>query len=257
MDPLIVGILGVFLLLVFLALGVHIAVALLVTGVFGLWMMGNSNVIALVGSSMFNFTWVFEFVALPLFILMSVFALRAGLAESSYRAIYKWVQRVPGSLAIATTFGCAVLGAVSGSSMAVGAVFGRVSLPEMQKYGYQKSLALGCVAAAGTFACMIPPSALFIIYGIFTETSIGRLFLAGVIPGLITAVVYAASIIIRVKRNPKLAPQPVETAFSLLEKIFAVKDIWPTLTLAMAVLGGIYSGIFTVTEGAAVGCGGA
>ena len=257
MDPLTVGIVSIVGLLVLLGLGVHIAIALVVTTLSGMWLMEARNALSFLGSSVFNFTWVYEFTALPLFILMSVFALRAGLAEGAYRAIYTWVKRVPGSLAIATTFGCAVLGAVSGSSMAVSAVFGRISLPEMTRYGYSKSLALGCVAAAGTFACMIPPSGLFIIYGIFTETSIGRLFLAGVIPGLITAVVYSASIIIRVKLNPSLAPMPKEEVQSLREKLRASNDIWPTLGLALGVLGGIYSGLFTVTEGAAVGCVGA
>ncbi len=254
MEPITIGILGIVMLFALMGIGVHIAIALIVSSLAGLWMLDVSNILPLLGTSIFSFTWVYEFTALPLFILMSVFALRAGLAEAAYNAIYKWVQKIPGSLAIATTYGCAVLGAVSGSSMAVSAVFGRISLPIMQKYGYSKSLSLGCVAAAGTFACMIPPSGLFIVYGIFTETSIGRLFLAGVIPGLITAIVYSASIIIRVKRNPELAPQSDEADFSFKEKLGSLNDIWPTLVLVVTVLGGIYSGLFTVTEGAAVGC---
>jgi len=257
MDPVQIGVIGVFALLVLLLLGVHIGVALLVTGVGGLMVMGVGNVLPYVGSSVFHFTWVYEFTALPLFILMSALAMQAGIAEATYGALYKWVQRLPGSLAIATTFGCALLGAVSGSSMAVTAVFGRVSLPEMNRYGYARSLSLGCVAAAGTFACMIPPSTLFIIYAIFTETSIGRLFLAGVIPGLITALVYVASIVIRVRRRPALAPILKDKRFSWSEKIAAIKQTWSVALLALVVLGGIYSGIFTVTEGAGVGCAGA
>jgi len=257
MDPAQIGMIGIFALLVLLLLGVHIGVALLVTGVGGLVVMGVKNVVPYIGSSVFNFTWVYEFIALPLFILMSALAMRAGIAEATYGALYKLVQRLPGSLAIATTFGCAVLGAVSGSSMAVTAVFGRVSLPEMKRYGYSKSLSLGVVAAAGTFACMIPPSTLFIIYAIFTETSIGRLFLAGVIPGIITACVYVASIIIRVRRTPALAPILEEKKISWHEKIAALKQLWSVAILALVVLGGIYLGVFTVTEGAGIGCVGA
>ncbi|MCD6300012.1 MAG: TRAP transporter large permease [Dehalococcoidales bacterium] len=258
MEPVIVGALGVVLLLILLGLGVHIGIALLVVGIGGMVAMGIPNVVSFVGSGTFVFTWVFEYVALPLFILMGVFAFRAGIADSAYDALYKWVQRLPGSLAIATTFGCAAFGAVSGSSMATSAVFGKVSLPEMTKHKYAKSLSLGSVAASGTFACMIPPSTLFIIYAIFTEQSIGRLFMAGIIPGLITAVVYAASIVIRVKRNPALAPIPEkEESFSWKEKVASTKGLVPIASLAIVVLGGIFVGLFTVSEGAAVGCVGA
>ncbi|GAH54344.1 unnamed protein product, partial [marine sediment metagenome] len=157
MDPVSGGVVGIVVLLILLVLGVHVGVALLAIGVGGMVLIGVRNVVGFVGCSIFGFTWVYEFVALPLFILMSAFAFRAGVAKAAYRALYKWVQKLPGSLAVATCFGCAAFGTVSGSSMATSAVFGRVSLPEMTKYKYAKSLALGSVAAAGTFACMIPP----------------------------------------------------------------------------------------------------
>lgn len=257
MEPVIVGGLAVPALLILLVFGVHIGIALLVVSIVGLLVIGVPGVVEYVGSSLFNFTWVYLFVALPLFIQMSAFAFRAGIAQAAYRTLYKWVYQLPGSLAIATTFACAAFGAVSGSSLATSAVFGRVSLPEMTKFKYAKSLSLGCVAAAGTFAAMIPPSALFIIYGIFTGTSVGRLFMAGIIPGLITAVVYAASIVIRVKRSPRLAPMPEKVSFSWKERVISLKDVWPVALLATVVLGGIYMGTFTVTEAAAVGSGGA
>lgn len=257
MEPIVVGMLGVVFLLILLVFGIHVGIALLAVGMVGMLLMGVPSVVEYVGSSVFYFTWVYEFTALPLFILMSAFAFRAGIAGKAYSALYRWVHKLPGSLAIATTFGCAAFGAVSGSSMATSAVFGRVSLPEMTRHRYAKSLALGCVAAAGTFACMIPPSALFIIYSIFTETSVGRLFAAGIIPGLITAVVYAASIVIRVKRSPALAPVPVGESFSWSERFISLKGLWPVVILALVVLGGIFQGIFTVTEGAAIGCIGA
>lgn len=257
MEPIVVGMLGVVFLLILLVFGVHVGIALLAVGMGGMLLIGVPSVVAYVGSSVFYFTWVYEFTALPLFILMSAFAFRAGIAGKAYSALYRWVHKLPGSLAIATTFGCAAFGAVSGSSMATSAVFGRVSLPEMTRHRYAKSLALGCVAAAGTFACMIPPSALFIIYSIFTDTSVGRLFAAGIIPGLITAVVYAASIVIRVKRSPALAPVPVGEAFSWSQRVISLKGLWPVAMLALVVLGGIFQGVFTVTEGAAIGCIGA
>jgi len=258
LEPIVVGVVGIVFLLILLVFGVHVGIALLAVGIAGMLLMGVRSVVEYVGSSVFYFTWVYEFTALPLFILMSAFAFRAGIAGKAYSALYKWVHKLPGSLAIATTFGCAAFGAVSGSSMATSAVFGRVSLPEMTRHRYAKSLSLGCVAAAGTFACMIPPSALFIIYSIFTETSVGRLFAAGIIPGLITAVVYAASIVIRVKRSPALAPVPVGgEAFSWSQRVISLKGLWPVAMLALVVLGGIFQGVFTVTEGAAIGCIGA
>jgi C4-dicarboxylate transporter DctM subunit len=254
MEPLTVGILGVVALLVLLGLGVHIGIAMMAVGLTGLWAIDMPGILSHAGGALFYSTWKYEYAVMPLFILMSAFAAKAGVAQMAYNALYKWFYKLPGSLAIATTFGSAVFGAVSGSSMATSAVFGKIAIPTMSEYGYDKRLSLGSIAASGTFACMIPPSTLFVLYGILTETSIGRLFLSGVIPGLITAVCYAASIVIRCKKNSKLAPSPADLSFTFKEKVESLKDGVPILGIIVVVLGGIYGGYFTVTEGAAIGC---
>ncbi len=255
MEPLTIGFLGIAMLLVLIMLGVTLGIALLFVGIAGLWIMGVRGLESYVGGALFYSVWVYEFAVLPLFILMSAFAVNSGIAETAYSTILKWLRKVPGSLAIATTMGCALFGAVSGSAMATSAIFGRISLPIMDEYGYDKKLSLGCIAAAGTFACMIPPSALFIIYAILTGTSVTRLFLAGIIPGLITAVAYIAYIVIRVKINPELAPVPEHIAkITWKEKVASLPGGLPVFAIAVIVLGGIYSGTFTVAEGAAVGC---
>ncbi|MBA7588828.1 C4-dicarboxylate TRAP transporter large permease protein DctM [subsurface metagenome] len=185
---------------------------------------------------------------------MSLFAAKGGIAKMAYDTVYKWFYKLPGSLAIATTISCAIFGAISGSSMATSAVFGRVSYPIMRQYNYSKRLALGSIAASGTFACMIPPSTLLVFYAIITETSVGSLFMAGIIPGLLTALAYTISIIIRVKLNPNLAPIKDKEAYTFKQKILSIKNIFPIGIIIVFVLGGIYSGILTVTEGAATGC---
>ena len=143
---------------------------------------------------------------------------------------------------------------VSGSSIATASVFGKIVLPEMLRYKYDKSFALGCIASAATFASMIPPSIGFIVYAMFTGQSVGRLFAAGILPGIITATVYSISIIYRVKKNPEIAPSIAdEKKITIKQKIFSLKKIGPILILSLIVLGGIYSGLFTTTEAAAAG----
>jgi len=207
-----------------------------------------------IGSSIFSSVWKYDYAVIPLFILMSGFAAKGTIARIAYDFVYKWFYKLPGSLAIATTMSCAIFGAISGSSMATSAVFGRICYPIMSQYGYDKRLALGSIAASGTFACMIPPSTLLVFYGIITETSIGSLFMAGIIPGLITAIAYSMSIIIRVKLNPRLAPINDKEAYTFKEKLLSVKGMFPIGIIIIIVLGGIYSGILTITEGASIGC---
>ncbi len=254
MDPVIVGVLFIILLFVLLGLGVHIGIAMMAVGFLGALALGVPGILTFTGGALFQSVWLYMYIVLPLFILMSSFAANAGVAEMAYNAVHKWFYRVPGSLAIVTTFGSAVFGAISGSALATAAVFGRIAFPTMKKYGYDKGLSLGGIASAGTFAAMIPPSTVFVLYAIFTQTSVGRLFLAGIIPGLITALSYAAYIIIRCKLNPNLAPIPEGITYSLKEKLASLKDGLPVLGIAIIVLGGIYAGFFTVVEGAAVGC---
>jgi len=250
----IIGVLGFIILVVLIVLGVRLAIALLLTGIIGIIMIiGLQPALDLLGSGMYVSSSVYIFTCLPLFLLMGIIASVGGFAETAYEALRNWLWRLPGSLAICTCFGSAIFGALTGSSTATVAIFGKISYPLMVKYGYQKGLSLGSIAAAGTFSTMIPPTGLLIIYGIFTEQSIGQLFMAGIVPGMCTALVYSLSIVIRVWRNPKLAPIKEESTLSFRDKGVLTLRMWPTIVVVTIVLGGIYLGVFTVTEAAAAG----
>jgi C4-dicarboxylate transporter, DctM subunit len=262
MEPLQIGILFILLFLILLFLGVHIGVSFLFVGFLGsALIIGFKPSFNLLGQTLYYSVANYSYCALPLFVLMGAFAARGGFAEKAYNGLHVLTRKLPGSLAIATCFGCAAFGAVSGSSMATAVIFGKLALPEMEKYGYDKKFSLGSIAAAGTFAAMIPPSAVFIVYAIFTEQSIGKLFMAGIIPGIITAIVYSISIIIRVKTNPKLVSSSIKeyqevqkiAQDSILVKINALISMWPIFLLAFIVLGGIYGGIFSAIEASAAG----
>ena len=255
MEPITVGIVSIVLLLIFLGLGFQIGLNFLLVGVIsGTFIIGFNRALILLGETMYYSVASPTFASLPLFVLMGAFATRGGFAKRAFEGVYTATAGLPGSLGIATCYSCAAFGAISGSSLATAAVFGKLVLPEMARYKYNKSLALGCIASAGTFAAMIPPSIGFIVYAMFTDQSIGRLFAAGILPGIITATVYSISIIYRVKKNPELAPSIAdEKKFTIKQKIFALKKTGPILTLALIVLGGIYSGLFTPTEAAAAG----
>ncbi|MBA7526160.1 C4-dicarboxylate TRAP transporter large permease protein DctM [subsurface metagenome] len=254
MDPIFIGIITILVLLLLLAIGVHISTALLGTAFLGMVVtIGIKPAISYLGQSMYYTIASPGFAALPLFMLMGAFAAKGGFAYKAYRCIYVFASKLPGSLAVATSYGCAIFGAICGSSLATAAIFGKIALPPMIKYKYDKTFALATIASSGTFAAMIPPSYGLVLYAMLTDTSVGRLFLAGIIPGLITATVYSLSIIYRAKKNPKLAPRVIDENFSFQDKIIAVKDTWGIALLIIIVLGGIYSGFFTPTEAAAVG----
>ena len=187
-----------------------------------------------------------------MFLLMGFIAARAGLTNGLFTSARVFVGRVPGSLASSTVMASALFASCSGSSMATAAAFAKISVPEMLKAGYKPSLATGSVAAAGTLGSLIPPSILMIVYGIFTNTSIADLFMAGVIPGILSAVAYIAMITIRATLDPTLAPV-IEHKHTREEIWAALRDIWPLPTLIVGVLGGIFSGVFTPTEAGAVG----
>ncbi|MFV0334797.1 MAG: TRAP transporter large permease [Tropicimonas sp.] len=255
MDFLTAGALCIALLLVLMVIGVQIGLAFLLSGfIVSALLLGVDGTISLLGqASYFSIaspTWA----AIPLFILMGAFASNGGLARRAYDGIHALANRLPGSLMIATCFSCGVFGAISGSSIATTAIFGRIALPEMSRLGYDRVLSIGVIASAGTFASMIPPSMMMIIYALFTQQSIGKLFAAGIIPGVLTALVYAALIVILVRRNPSLAPQLEKAAAEHREsRRGKVVQMWPVITIAFVVLGGLYSGMFTPTESAAAG----
>lgn len=197
----------------------------------------------------------YGFSALPLFMLMGIMCSVAGISADLYRAAYYLLGRVSGGLAMATVAACAAFGAICGSTTATAVTMGVVALPEMKKYNYDAGLATGCIAAGGTLAFMIPPSLGFIIYGIVTGESIGKLFIAGIIPGILQALLLIGTIYILCKRNPQLGPRgPVRTR---KEKAKSLVGVWPMLVLFGVIMGGLYLGWFSPTEGGGIGAFGA
>ena len=250
------GVFCIVVLLVLLALGMQIGLAFVLSGfVASVLILGLDSSVSLLGLSAYFSVATPTWAAIPLFILMGAFASRGGLARRAYEGVHALSRRVPGSLMVATCFSSGVFGAVSGSSIATAAIFGRMALPEMHRLRYDKVLSVGCIASAGTFASMIPPSMMMIIYALFTQQSIGRLFAAGILPGLLTAVAYAVLIVALVKRNPALAPDDVTPSpeDAPVRKRDAAMRMWPVAIIGVVVLGGIYSGWLTPTEAAAAG----
>ena len=191
----------------------------------------------------------------PLFILMGNFVARAGLAHELFRAAYVFVGHVRGGLAHATVIACAGFGAICGSSIATAATMSKVAYPPMKKLGYADYLSTGVIAAGGTLGIMIPPSTILVIYGIVTETNIGKLFAAGVIPGLLCALLLMAGVAWITWRDPQAGPAGERSTWP--QRLRAVRDIWGVALLVVVVLGGIYGGVFTATEGAGIGASGA
>jgi tripartite ATP-independent transporter DctM subunit len=187
----------------------------------------------------------------PLFILMGEFAFQSGLTHGLYDAVYKWMGHRSGGLALATISACGLFAAISGSSPATAGAMGRVALPEMERYKYDLKLATASIAAGGTLGILIPPSVPMVIYGILTEQPIGKLLIAGIVPGLLLMFFYMLTVVILVKRNPALAsPGP---RFSYAERFAATRRIAGILIIFLITIGGIWTGLFTATEGAAVG----
>jgi len=240
-------------MIVLMALRVPIAVALGGTAFVGLWLLRDVNVaLRTLGSTPFEFSANWSLTAIPMFLLMGAIASRGGLTAALFAVARLWMGRLPGGLAVATNFACAMFAAASGSSLATAAAMGRVAIPEMLKLGYSPALATGTVAAAGTLGALIPPSILFVIFGWYTETSIGKLLMAGVLPGLLNAALFAAYITGICTLRPELAP-PVAIQASLKQKVAALGSIWPIPLLVLSVIGSIYTGMATATEAAAFG----
>jgi tripartite ATP-independent transporter DctM subunit len=192
---------------------------------------------------------------IPLFILMGNFVVRARMSEELYHAAYTFLSHRRGGLAMSTIVACAGFGAICGSSVATAATFTKVSYPSMRKYGYSDTLAVGSIASGGTLGILIPPSTIMVIYGLLTETSIGKLFIAGILPGLICALLLCLAVMWLCWRDPEAGPPAERHAWP--ERLSALKRVWAVVLLFVAVIGGIYGGVFTATEGAGIGAGGA
>lgn len=258
MEPILGGalLLGSFLLLLALiGLGIPVAFALGLVGAAGVAIFLSPAHMAQIAHIAFDTGTNFVFIAVPLFILMAEVLSSARISALLFEAASRLLNRVPGSLAIASVAACAGFGTICGSSAATAATIGGSAIPEMLKRGYSKRLSVGAVAAGGTLGILIPPSIAMIIFGIINEVSIGQLYLAGIVPGILMTLLLGGAITLAVRLHPQLAP-PVGR-FSWAERIRALRDVWPVVVLALIVIVPIYTGIATPTEAAALGVGGA
>jgi C4-dicarboxylate transporter, DctM subunit len=240
------------LLFFLLASGVWVGFALFMIGFAGMVLFSNLPA----GNNMASSVWAtiekWEYVALPMFILMGEILFRSGISEKLFRALVPWLHRLPGGLLLMNILSCTLFAAVSGSSAATTATVGRITLAELDKLGYDRKIAMGSLAGAGTLGFLIPPSLIMIIYAILAGVSIGKMFAAGILPGLLLSGIYSAYIIYRGIRTPEIAPK-TQDHYSWSERLKSLKDLAPTLTLILMVLGSIYAGLATPTEAAAIG----
>lgn len=253
MDNVTIGFIGIAAGLTLIGLRVPIGVALGSVSFIGIAAILNLRAaLGMVTAVPFNFVGDWNLTAIPMFLLMGYVAGSTGLSSGLFAAARIFLSRLPGGLAVASVGACGLLSAASGSSVAVSAAFARIATPEMLKYRYDPGLASGVVASAGTLGSLLPPSIIMILYAYVAEISVAKIFMAGFLPGLLSALMFAAMIIARVKLNPALAPQ-IDERYTREEKIAAIKNIWPLPVLIIAVLLGIFLGFFTPTEAGAIG----
>jgi C4-dicarboxylate transporter, DctM subunit len=252
MDPLLAGSIAVLVMVTLTFLGVPIAYALV-----GVAVVGNVVLVGWQQTAMQTFlvTWEmgtnFLLIAVPLFVFVGQLAFHTRIASDLYDCVHKWFGRLPGGIAVTATVASAAFGAVTGSSVAAVATMGAMVMPEMKRYGYDNRLATGSLSSAGTLAIMIPPSIPMVVYGLWTETSVGKLFIAGIVPGILLTIGFCGWIVLRCLISPRLGPAgPV---YPWGDRIRALVRLLPTLLIFAVILGGIYGGIFTPTEASAVG----
>jgi C4-dicarboxylate transporter, DctM subunit len=244
------------LLFILLAAGVWVGFALFMIGFAGMVLFSTLPAGNNMASSVWSTIEKWEYVALPMFILMGEILFRSGISEKLFRALVPWLYRLPGGLLLMNIISCTLFAAVSGSSAATTATVGRITLAELDKLGYDRKIAMGSLAGAGTLGFLIPPSLIMIIYAILAGVSIGKMFAAGILPGLLLSGIYSAYIIYRGIRTPEIAPK-TQDRYSWSERFKSLKDLAPTLILILMVLGSIYAGLATPTEAAALGVFGA
>ena len=249
------------LLILFILLGVHIGIALAICSGLGVWLMLGSfeAAVSILGNTAYEAIRKDVFAVIPLFVLMGDFISRSGAAADLYRICDRSLRRLPGRLAIATIAGNTVFAAVTGVSIAAAAAFSRIAYPEMKKVGYRQTFALGAVAGSACLGMLIPPSVLLIVWAILTEMSVGALFIAGIVPGMVLAVLFSGYVIIAAVRNPSIAPAFEEPLVPMTEKELRseLTGGLGILGLILLVIGGIWSGLFTPTEAAGFGAIGA
>jgi C4-dicarboxylate transporter, DctM subunit len=256
MSEITVGVIGIVVLMFLFLLRVPVAFSMAIVGVAGFISVTTPEAgLSILARDIFEQFSSYSLSCIPLFILMGCFAFASGISRRLYNTTYAWLGHVRGGLIIATVMACAAFGAICGSSAATAATMGKIAIPEMKRYHYDDTLATGSVASAGTLGVMIPPSTVFLIYGILTEQSIGKLFIAGVLPGILLAILMMITVAILCWRNPNLAPPGARTSWK--GRLRSLNGVVETLILFLFVIGGLFLGWFSPTQAGGVGAAGA
>ncbi len=252
MSPTVIGLIGVAALFILIFLRMPVGFVMAAVGFVGFGSVVSFDAaMSIIAKDLFSVFGSYSLTVIPLFVLMGQLAYHSGISKRLFNAAYKFIGHWPGGLAIATIGACAAFAAICGSTNATAATMGAATLPEMKRYNYKPELATGVVAAGGSLGILIPPSVIFIVYGILTEQSIGRLFMAGILPGLILILLFIIAIIIWTRMRPELGPKG--PTFSARERLSSLSGLIETLLLFVLIMGGLFLGIFTPTEAGAIG----
>ena len=243
------------LFFLFLAFGLWIGISLLLTGIIAIHFFTALPAGKILGVSVWNTLNSWPLTCLPLFIFMGDILSRSKLSEQLFSGLAPWVHRLPGKLLHVNVLGCALFAAISGSSAATCATIGKITLPEFKRLNYNEELSIGSIAGSGTLGFMIPPSIVMIIYGVLADVSVGKLFIAGVIPGLMMAAIFVGYIVLRGVLDPSITPATTE--YTWKDRFQSLPQLLPVISLIVVVLGTIYMGLATPTEASAIGVGGA
>lgn len=255
MSPTIIGLIGLVLLFTLIFTRIPVGFLMGILGLAGFaWIVSPEAAFSMVAKDIFSIFSSYNLTVVPLFIFMGQIAFHSGISRRLFDTAYAWIGHLPGGLAIATIGACAGFSAICGSTNATAATMAAVTLPEMKRFNYKPSLATGVVAAGGSLGILIPPSVIFIVYGILTEQSIGKLFIAGIVPGILLTLFFIAAILIWTTLNPELGPRGPKTTFR--EKIRSLAGVFETLALFIMVMSGLFAGIFTPTEAGGIGAAG-
>jgi C4-dicarboxylate transporter, DctM subunit len=250
------GVVGVIVLIIFLFSGMPVAFGMAIVGFVGIWIVrGSATAFQVLPTEFYTTFSTYTLSCVPMFVLMGTLAGSSGISKNLYATGYAFVGHLRGGLALATTLGCALFAAITGSSAAEAAAMAKVALPEMKKYNYDSALATGSIAAAGSLAILIPPSMGFIVYGFLTQVSVGRLFIAGIVPGVILTTLFMVVVWVICLARPTLGPAGDKSTWKVRMK--SLGGCIDMVLLFLLVIGGLFVGIFTPTEGGAVGAGGA
>lgn len=255
MSPTLIGFLGILLMLLLLVASLPVAFAMGIVGVIGFAaIIRVPSALAMLATNLYGSLTDYNLTVIPMFVFMGQVCFHAGISRRLFNAAYHWMGWLPGGLAMATVGACAAFGAICGSGPATAATMSAVALPEMRRFNYSDALASGVVASGGGLGMLIPPSVVFIVYGVLTEQSIGKLFIAGILPGLLVALLFCLVVLVQCLRDPRRGP--AGPRFPLRERLDSLKGVAETLALFALVMGGMFAGWFTPTEGAAIGAAG-